>query len=81
MAARPGGFELASAGAYFGWVRHPLEEPTEDVVQRLVVDHSVLTIPGTAFTPTDESMIRVSFANMEPTDIEVLRDRLEEVER
>ena len=79
MNERPSGYELVSAGAYFGWVRHPfVDESTESVVQRLVIDHGVLCIPGTAFTPTDERMIRMSFANMEPDDIVVLRDRLEE---
>ncbi|MEM7141586.1 MAG: aminotransferase [Actinomycetota bacterium] len=78
MAERPGGYVLVSAGAYFGWVRHPFDESTEQVVQRLAVDHGVLAIPGVAFTPTDDGMIRFSFANMEADDVAVLRDRLEE---
>lgn len=78
MATSPGGYELASAGAYFGWVRHPFDEPTGDVIKRLLFDHDVLTIPGTAFTPTDERFIRMSFANLEPQDVDVLADRLSE---
>ena len=76
MAERPGGFELVTAGAYFGWVRSPGDEPTPDVVRRLVVEHDVLTIPGTAFTPTDEQMIRFSFANLVPNEIAELGLRL-----
>lgn len=76
MAGRPGGFELATAGAYFGWVRAPGDDPTESVVRRLVVEHDVLTIPGTAFTPTDERMIRFSFANLDPGQIAELGTRL-----
>jgi len=76
MAGCPGGFELVTAGAYFGWVRSPGDEPTADVVRRLVVEHDVLTIPGTAFTPTDEHMIRFSFANLVPDEIAELGQRL-----
>ena len=76
MAGCPGGFELVTAGAYFGWVRSPGDEPTADVVRRLVVEHDVLTIPGTAFTPTDEHMIRFSFANLVSDEIAELGRRL-----
>ena len=76
MADKPGGFELRSAGAYFGWVRHPFEEPTIDVVRRLLVDHSVLTIPGHAFTGDDEGFIRFSFANLPLEDFDELATRL-----
>lgn len=76
MAGRPGGFELVSAGAYFGWVRAPGSDPTDDVVRRLVVEHDVLTIPGTAFTPTDERMLRLSFANLTADEISELGRRL-----
>lgn len=79
MAARPGGFELVGAGAYFGWVAHHRDRPTVDVVKQLLVDHSVLTIPGIAFTPTDEGMIRFSFANLDPDELPELRLRLGEL--
>jgi len=78
FAAKPGGWELYSAGAYFGWVRHPFDEPTGDVIRRLVFDHDVLAIPGTAFTPTDERFIRMSFANLAREDIDLLAERLAE---
>lgn len=80
MAAGPGGFRLVSAGAYFGWVRHPFgDTPTADVVERLVLDHGVLVIPGTAFTPSDEAMLRFSFANLGSDEIAELPVRLGEV--
>lgn len=78
LADKPGGYELVTAGAYFGWVRHPFDEPTADVVRRLVVKHDVLVIPGTAFTPTDERFLRFSFANLEEADIAELVNRLNE---
>ncbi len=80
MAARPGGFELVSAGAYYGWVRHPLADiPTETVVERLLLEQGVLTIAGTAFMPDDEQMIRFSFANADIERLGELADRLAEL--
>ena len=79
MQGQPGGFEVISSGAYFGWVRHPRADlSTEEVVRRLVLDHDVLTIPGTAFTSNDQSTIRMSFANLEPQQIDELASRLNE---
>ncbi|MEO0493712.1 MAG: aminotransferase [Actinomycetota bacterium] len=78
MADRPGGFELVASGAYFGWVRGPDDTPTDELVRRLVVDHDVLAIPGTAFTATDERMLRISFANLDAEQIDLLGERLAE---
>jgi aspartate/methionine/tyrosine aminotransferase len=80
MARRPGGFELASAGAFFGWVRHPFTDlDTAEVIKRLVLDHDVLAIPGTAFTPTDERWVRFSFANLDVRELDDLGARLDEM--
>ncbi|MFV0523711.1 MAG: aminotransferase [Acidimicrobiales bacterium] len=77
MADRPGGFELVSAGAFFGWVRHPFDgTPSPKVVERLVLDFDVLAIPGTAFTPDDEGLLRFSVANLEPDELAELTVRL-----
>lgn len=71
MATEPGGFELVSSGAYFGWIRHPhTNEATFDVVRNLVIERDILAIPGTAFLPSDEQMIRFSFANLAPAEID-----------
>ncbi|MEM9035250.1 MAG: aminotransferase [Actinomycetota bacterium] len=78
MADRPGGFELVSAGGFFGWVRHPHDLSTAEVVRRLLLEHDVLTIPGTAFTAVDEAMVRFSFANLTPELVEELPHRLDE---
>ena len=80
MADRPGGFELASAGAFFGWVRHPHQDrSTAEVIKTLVLDHDVLAIPGTAFTPTDDRWVRFSFANLQHAEIDLLAERLDEM--
>ena len=79
MRGEPGGFKVESSGAYFGWVKHPRSDlPTEEVVKKLVLEHDVLAIPGTAFTVNDESMIRLSFANLDPQQISELPSRLAE---
>jgi aspartate/methionine/tyrosine aminotransferase len=80
MAEQPGGFELVAAGAFFGWVRHPFESATDEVVKRLVLDHDVLAIPGTAFTPTDEGYLRFSFANLGNDELLELARRLHELD-
>jgi aspartate/methionine/tyrosine aminotransferase len=77
MAGRPGGFELLSAGGFFGWVRHPFTgRPTGDVVRELIVRHDVLVIPGTAFLPDDRGTIRVSFSNVDQAALTDFAGRL-----
>jgi aspartate/methionine/tyrosine aminotransferase len=79
MAASPGGYELISSGAYFGWVRHPhAHKPTLQVVAELLASKDILGIPGTAFTPTDKQMLRLSFANLSESEITELAVRLAE---
>jgi aspartate/methionine/tyrosine aminotransferase len=66
MADRPGGFELLSAGGFFGWMRHPFPgRTTDDVVRELAVTHDTLVIPGTAFLPDDRGTFRVSLSNID----------------
>ncbi len=76
MATAPGGFELVTSGAYFGWVRSTDHRSTEETVRRLIVEFDTLVIPGSAFTPTDEGMLRFSFANLTPAEIDELGVRL-----
>lgn len=80
MADEPGGFKLEASGAYFGWVRHPFDgDIAESVVRRLVVDHDILVIPGSAFTPQDESHLRFSFANLSKAELDDLATRLKSI--
>jgi aspartate/methionine/tyrosine aminotransferase len=77
MADRPGGFELVSAGGFFGWVRHPFPgRPTDDVVRALALDHDLAVISGTAFLPDDRGVFRVSVSNVGTADIADLVERL-----
>jgi aspartate/methionine/tyrosine aminotransferase len=82
MDRQPGGFTLASAGAYFGWVRHPFpDRSTSDVIRDLVVDHGVLGIPGTAFTPDDDRWVRFSYANLSEAELDEFGRRLDQYGR
>ena len=75
---RPGGFEILACGGYFGWLRHPFrDEPTPDLARRLVVDHDLLLLPGTAFEPTDSRALRVSIAGVDEGTAGDLADRLQ----
>jgi aspartate/methionine/tyrosine aminotransferase len=77
MADEPGGFRLASAGAFFGWVRHPFgDAPVLDVIRRLIVEQAVVAIPGTAFTPDDQGWIRFSYANLSNDELDDFADRI-----
>jgi len=81
MAGRPGGFELLSAGGYYGWVRHPFEGfDTDELIRRLLIQQGVLAIPGTAFMPDDEQLVRFSFANATTIELDSLGDRLSDFE-
>jgi aspartate/methionine/tyrosine aminotransferase len=77
MADRPGGFELLSAGGFFGWVRHPFAgRTTEDVVRELAVTYDTLVVPGTAFGPDDRGTFRVSLSNADPAALADFAGRL-----
>ena len=77
MAGQPGGFALVSVGAYFGWVKAPAHlGGSQAAVRWLITEQDVLAIPGTAFTSTDQSMVRFSFANLGPDLLDELPTRL-----
>ena len=82
MAGRPGGFELLSAGGFFGWVRHPFAgRPTDHVVRELALEYDVLVISGTAFLPEDWATVRVSFANVDRAGLTEFAARLRDAGR
>jgi aspartate/methionine/tyrosine aminotransferase len=80
MVEQPGGFQLACAGAFYGWLRHPFHDrPTDSVVRQLYADHGVLLLPGTAFMPTDEGFVRVSLTGLDEDSALDFVARLREV--
>ncbi len=74
------GWELMGVGAYFAYVRHPFDLPSDQLAPRLVQDASVLTLPGTMFRPADDpsgkTELRIAFANIDRAGIAELFDRL-----
>ncbi|WPY94792.1 aminotransferase [Limimaricola variabilis] len=78
LAAR--GWHLMGCGAYFGWIAHPFEEPSDALARRLVREAGVLLLPGTMFTPegaeAGRRQLRIAFANVDVAGIAGLEERL-----
>jgi len=74
------GWEMMGCGAYFAYMKHPFDMPSDELAKRLVSDVSVLLLPGTMFTPKEDvsgqSQVRVAFANIDRAGIEDLFERL-----
>jgi aspartate/methionine/tyrosine aminotransferase len=74
------GWSLLGCGAYFAYLRHPFDIPSDELAPKLVRDAGVLLLPGTMFRPADDpagaSEVRVAFANVDRAGIATLFDRL-----
>jgi aspartate/methionine/tyrosine aminotransferase len=74
------GWQLMGVGAYFAYLKHPFEIPSDDLAKRLVTDCHVLSLPGTMFTPENDPVgrqqMRIAFANVDRAGIETLFQRL-----
>ena len=42
----------SQSGAYFTYVEHPLDIPSDEIAKLLVQQQSLLILPGTMFQPT-----------------------------
>jgi aspartate/methionine/tyrosine aminotransferase len=77
FARNPGNFVLQSVGAFFGWVKHPFAgQSATSVAQGLVSEQGVIALPGSIFSPDDDSHLRMSFGGLIASDIEELGHRL-----
>ena len=74
------GWDLRGVGAYFAYVAHPFDEPSDRLAQRMVREAGVLALPGTMFMPEGDAdgarHLRIAFANVDSAGIGVLFDRL-----
>lgn len=74
------GWRLKSVGAYFAWIEHPFDLPSNELARLLVSQAGVLALPGTMFTPDDDPTgakhFRIAFANVDGPDIAQLAERL-----
>ena len=75
---------LLGSGAYFAYVRHPFDAPSDKVAKRLVDEASLLVLPGTMFGPTRdqggsgqaEATLRIAFANADAAGLDEMVTRL-----
>jgi hypothetical protein len=70
-------WRLASVGAYFAYVRHPMPgRAAREVAERLAAKRGVLALPGVYFGPGQEDHLRIAFANVGAEVIAQLPQRL-----
>ena len=74
------GWNIVSAGAYFAWIEHPHDLPSDQLARRLVAEAGVLMLPGTMFMPEGQGTrhLRIAFANVDAAGIAALAGRLAE---
>lgn len=74
------GWQIKGCGAYFAWMTHPFEIPSDQLAQHMVKDVGVLCLPGTMFVPNGDDSgakaLRIAFANIDRAGIGQLFDRL-----
>lgn len=72
------GWKMISAGAYFAWVEHSFDMPSDELARRLVAEAGVLMLPGTMFMPEGQGdrHLRIAFANVDGAGIAALAERL-----
>lgn len=76
-------WKLLGCGAYFAYVEHPFDLPSDEVAKRLVHTSSILMLPGTMFQPADSAagkrQMRIAFANIDANGIAEMFRRLAQV--
>ena len=74
------GWRLLGLGAYFAYLEHPFDMPSDVLAKQLVAKAGVLLLPGTMFMPPHDAggkrQVRVAFANLDRPGIARLFDRL-----
>ena len=77
---RAKGWTLLGCGAYFAYVAHPFDIPSDELAPKIVRDASALLLPGTMFMPDDmaagRQQMRIAFANIDRAGIAELFNRL-----
>ena len=76
-------WKLLGCGAYFAYVEHPFDIPSDQLCKRLVTEASLLMLPGTMFQPegseAGKRQIRIAFANVDAKGIAEVIRRLRDV--
>jgi len=77
-------WRLLGCGAYFAYVAHPFDRPSDRIARDMVDAASLLVLPGTMFGPLKteggsgqaEATLRIAFANADRPGLETVVDRL-----
>lgn len=70
------GWRIDQIGAYFAYLRHPFDRPSEQVAAALAAERGVLVLPGSWFGPGQERHLRVAFANVSEAALGGLAERM-----
>jgi len=70
------GWQIASVGAYFSYVRHPYTADARLVAEKLARERGILVLPGVYFGDTSGQFMRVAFANADQNKLAALPERL-----
>ena len=74
------GWTLKGCGAYFAYVEHPFDLPSDQVARQLVHKAAILMLPGTMFQPATSPAgareMRIAFANIDAAGIDAMFGRL-----
>ncbi len=74
------GWRLLGAGAYFAYVEHPFDLPSDQLAREMVNRQSLLVLPGTMFGPAGgedfKRQLRIAFANMDVAGLGTVTARL-----
>jgi aspartate/methionine/tyrosine aminotransferase len=75
------GWKLLGLGAYFAYLEHPFDLPSDRLAQRILEKSAILLLPGTMFMPEGDPagarQLRIAFANIDGNGISAFYDRLE----
>ena len=73
-------FELTASGSFFAWVKHPwLELTGRQAARRLVEEANLICLPGETFGPGLEPFLRLSFGNIDVTQIPEAIKRFQQI--
>jgi aspartate/methionine/tyrosine aminotransferase len=70
------GWSISAMGAYFAYVRHPLEMSSEDAAATLAGRAGVVTLPGSFFGAGEDGHLRFAVANVDEGRIASVGERL-----
>ncbi|MCF3935676.1 aminotransferase [Acuticoccus sp. M5D2P5] len=77
--AKSPGWEIASIGAYFAYVRHPFAANGAAVAETLASRLGLLYLPGSFFGPDQDDYLRIAFANVDEASLSFIAERLNAV--